>query len=75
MEAVYLAWRVAVRSMWKLPRTTHCRRLPHIAHVMPPELWFPKREIDFLKQFLNSSNKVIRFIGRMGLYGTVSVRE
>ena len=52
MEAVYRAWRIGVLRVWKLPWTTHCSLLPHIAHVMPPHLWFARREIAFLKQIL-----------------------
>uniref|UniRef100_A0A0P4VXS2 Reverse transcriptase domain-containing protein n=1 Tax=Scylla olivacea TaxID=85551 RepID=A0A0P4VXS2_SCYOL len=73
MEAVYRAWRVAVRRVWKLPWTTHCSLLPHIANVMPPEMWFAKREIAFINQILTSDNMVIRTIGRMGVYGRHSI--
>ncbi len=62
-----------MRRVWKLPWTTHCSLLPHIANVMPPEMWFAKREIAFINQILTSDNMVIRTIGRMGVYGRHSI--
>ncbi len=31
MEEIYIAWRVAIRRVWRVPWTTHCKLLPHLA--------------------------------------------
>ncbi len=46
----------------RVPWTTHCNVLPHIAGVMDPELWFSKRCIRFIKISLNSDNVTVRTI-------------
>ena len=69
MNELYVAWRMAMRRVWKIPWTTHSNLLPHLAGVMPPELSFAKRSISFIRLLLNSENKVVRMITGMGLCG------
>ncbi len=72
MDDVYIAWkmRIALHKVWRVPWTTHCNLLPHLAGVMDPELWFSKRCIKFIKMALNSDNIIVRTIINVGLNGT-----
>ena len=72
MNDLYVAWRKAIRRVWKIPWSTHSNLLPHLAGVLPPELSFAKRTISFIKLLLNSNNKVVKMITGMGLCGTHS---
>ena len=47
--------------------------LPYLADAMSPELWFCKRQIKFINMGLKSTNKLVRTIMNMSLYGTYSV--
>ena len=73
MTEVCVAWRKAVRRVWRVPATTHSALLPHITGVMPPELFFAKRAINFFNMLRDSNNKVVRTITGMGIYGRHSV--
>ena len=73
MDAVYVAWRNAVRRVWRVPPLTHCNILPHLTGVMPPELSFAKRAISFTQKLLTSKNKTVNMITGMGIYGTHSI--
>ncbi len=73
MHELYTSWRIAVRKVWRLPWTTHCKLLPHIAGCMDIELWLSKRCINFIKMAADSSNVVVKTITNMGLNGTHSV--
>ncbi len=73
MDDVYIAWRIAMRKLWKVPWTTHCNLLPHLAGVMDPELWFSKRCIKLIKLALNSDNIIIRTIINVGFNVTHSI--
>ncbi len=70
MDDVYIAWRIDMRKVWRVPWTTHCNLLPHLAGVMDLELWFSKRCIKFIKMALNSDNIIVRIITNVGLNGT-----
>ncbi len=73
MDDVYIAWRIAMRKVWRVPWTTHCNLLPHLAGVMYPELWFSKWCIKFIKMALNSYTIIVRRITNVGLNGTYSI--
>ena len=72
MSDLYVAWRMAVRRVWRVPWTSHCNLLPHLAGVIPPELSFAKRAIAFIRILLESENKSVRMITGMGLYSSYS---
>ncbi len=38
-EQIYIAWKVAICRMWKVPWTTYCKLLPHLANCLDIELW------------------------------------
>ncbi len=42
-EEIYIAWRVALRRVWRVPWTTHCTLLPHLAKYIDIALWFSRR--------------------------------
>ena len=73
MNELYVAWRKAIRRVWKIPWSTHSNLLPHLAGVLPPELDFAKRTISFIRLLLNSNNKVVKMITGMGLCGPHSI--
>ena len=73
MDDVYKAWRMAVRKVWRVPWTTHCDLLPHLAGVMPPQLRFAKNAISFLKLLIKSNNNVVKTVTGMGMYGYHSI--
>ena len=72
MDAVCIAWRKAVRRVWRVPGLTHCNILPHLTGVMPPELCFEKRAISFTHKLLMTKNKTVNMITGKGIYGTHS---
>ncbi len=57
----------------RIPWTTHCNLLPHLAGGMDLELWFSKRCINFIKMTLNSDNIIVRTITNVGLIRTHSI--
>ena len=73
MDDVYKAWRIAVRNVWRVPWTTHCDLLPHLAGVMPPELSFEKNAISFIKLLYKSENPVVKVVTGMGVHGYHSI--
>ncbi len=73
MEENYIAWRVAIRRVWRVPWTTHCKLLPHLANCMDIELCFSRRCMRFIKMAMNSSNIVVKTITNMGIYSLHSV--
>ncbi len=53
MEEIYIAWRVAICRVWRVPWTTYCKLLPHLANCIDIELWF-SRCTRFIKMAINS---------------------
>ena len=47
IEDLYVAWRKALRKVWKLSYVTHCRLLPYITDLLLRDVIFRKR---FLSQ-------------------------
>ena len=73
MEGLYTAWRIAVRKVWRVPWTTHCNLLPHLAQCMDIRIWLSKRCINFLLMASRSRNNVVKTITNMGFNGLHSV--
>ncbi len=57
----------------RVPWTTHCVLLPHLAMCMDIELWFSRRCIRFLNMAMKLDNVVVRTIINMGIEGFHSV--
>jgi hypothetical protein len=65
---VNVAWRKAIRRVWKLPYKTHCALVPHIAKSLPVKFVMCKR---FSKHFLagiNHKNKSVCAVFRSSMY-------
>ncbi len=73
MDDVNISWRISIRKVWRVPWTTHCNLLPHLAGVMDTELWFSKICIKFIKMALNSDNIIVRTITNVGWNDTHSI--
>ena len=73
MNGLYVAWRMALKKVWRVPWTTHSDILPMLADVLPPKLSFEKRSINFCNLLLNSSNKTVNMITGMAIYRSHSV--
>ncbi len=67
MQELYTAWGITVCRVWRVPWTTHCVLLPHLAGCMDIELWFFRRCIRFSKMAMKSDNVFIRTIISMGI--------
>ena len=73
MNELTVAWRLAVKKVWRIPWTTHSRILPILADSMPPNLIFEKRAIRFCNQLIKSKNKTVKTITGMAIHGSHSV--
>ena len=73
MNYLYVAWRVVIRRVWRVPWTTHCRFLPHLANCLDIEMWFEKRCINFIDMACHSKNIIVKTIANMGIHGMHSV--
>ncbi len=66
MEEIY----IAIHRVWRVPWTTHCKLLPHLANCMDIELWFSRRCMRFSKMAMNPSNIVVKTITNMSIWFT-----
>ena len=73
MNPLYVAWRTAMKKVWKLPRTTHNDYISIIADVVPPNLMLEKRTIKFIKNLMRSDNVTVKTITGMAINGYQSV--
>ena len=73
MNELAVAWRIGLRKVWRIPWTTHNNILPVLAGVMPPNLFFEKRAINFSNKLLNSKNKTVKTITGMAIHGVHSI--
>ena len=62
-----------MRRVWRLPWTTNCRLLPHLADTMPPELLLARRGIAFAHQMLKSENGVMKTVAGMARCNPASI--
>ena len=61
----YVAWRKAVRKLWRLPYTTHCNLLHTINNSLPIEISLEKRSVKSIWSCVNSENDVVKTISRL----------
>ena len=67
MNKLSVAWRTAMKKVWRVPWTTHSDILPMLAGVMPPNLHFEKHAIKFTNQLFKSKNKTVNMIIGMAI--------
>ncbi|CAL4177332.1 unnamed protein product, partial [Meganyctiphanes norvegica] len=73
MNPLYVAWRTAMKKVWRIPWLTHSDFIPMLADTMSPKLMLENRAIKFANQLLNSNNYTVNVITGMALYGSHSV--
>ena len=70
IEAICIAWRKGIRSIWRLPNTTHSALIPSLCETLPLTDMFYKRMLNFVYRCLNSRSSLVKFVARYGLlYG------
>jgi hypothetical protein len=67
IENVYVEWRKAIRRVWKIPRRTHTRLLPHIIQAPPLPVILKQRFVNFFYGGIESTNELVRFMFRNAL--------
>ena len=73
MESFYVAWRKCIRSLFHLPKRTHCDILPGICMDIPVDIAVDKRICKFIHGLLASSNKCIATGAEMCVSGSNSI--
>ena len=63
----YVAWRKAVRKLWRLPYTTHCNLLHTINNSLPIEISLEKRSVKSIWSCVNSENDVVKTISQLAI--------
>ena len=48
VQSFFVAWRISIRRLWKLPNTTHCLLLPHINDCISKEFVLEQRWVKFI---------------------------
>jgi hypothetical protein len=72
IEAVCIAWRMAIRRIWKIPRSTHSILLPRLNSTVPLIDMFYKRMLKLVYQCLTSESPLVcSFIRHAILQGQV----
>ena len=72
VDKFFVAWRKAIRLLWKLPRKTHCVLLPLISCDLPIELQMHRRFFKYIHKVINSKNSVVNMYGKLILEGSRS---
>ena len=58
VNSIYVAWRMAIRRIWKIPNISHCRLLHYINDCNYIDSFFERRCIRFLYNIFNSGNQL-----------------
>ena len=72
VDKFFVAWRKAIRFLWKLPRKTHCSLLPLISCDPPIEFQLHRRFFKYIHKVINSDNSVVKMYGKLILEGSRS---
>ena len=72
IESLCIAWRKALRTVWRLPYRTHSFLLPLISNVLPLFDEICRRSINFLRSCFFSCSHLIRFVVYNGIFGNMS---
>ena len=68
----YVAWRKAVRSILRLPRTTHCSLLNEICNDLSIDDQLYSRFVHFFQSLLYNTNKLTTMCAKLALRGSNS---
>lgn len=71
-QRYFTAWRVNVRKVWGLPRTTHSALLPGICNDRPPDDQLIARSLSFVRKALISPNPILNLCMRLAQEGSGS---
>ena len=58
VNCIYVAWRKAIRKIWKIPNISHCRLLPYINDCNSMDSILERRCIRFLYNIFNSESQL-----------------
>ena len=58
VNCIYVAWRKAIRKIWKIPNISHCRLLPYINDCNHIDSILERRCILFLYNIFNGENQL-----------------
>ena len=72
VDRIFVAWRKAVRFLWKLPRNTHCVLLSLLSKDIPIETRLHLRFFKYVHNVIKSKNTVVRTCGKLLLQGSRS---
>ena len=68
MRKICVAWRKALRRIWKLPGNTHCDILPLLSSQHPIDIQLKCRFVKFYKSLGNSKNNLIRYLSCANIF-------
>ena len=68
LNKFYVAWRKAIRRIWKLPYRTHNNLLHLINLCLPIDVTLEKRSIKYIWNLINGENKLYGSIVKLSLY-------
>ena len=72
MRKVCVAWRKALRRIWKLPGNTHCDILPLLSSQNPIDIQLKCRFVKFYKSLVISENNLIRYLSHASTFTSYS---
>lgn len=73
VDKLCIAWRKALRMIWKVHPMTHCDIIHALSGFDPLKLQLTRRFIKFVKKCLLSDNEVVRIVSKVALYNPMSV--
>ena len=62
VKSFYVAWRRAIRKLWVLPNTTHCKYLHTINNSLLINFMLEKRCLKFILSCVNSNNTIVKSV-------------
>ena len=68
-----IAWRKALRSLWKVHPMTHCDIIYALSGCEPLKVQLCRRFVKFIKKCLHSDNEVVRTVSKLSLDNPMSV--
>ena len=68
LNKFFVAWRKAIRRIWRLPYRTHNNVLHLINRCLPIDVTLEKRSIKYIWNLINGENKLYGSIVKLSLY-------